>query len=285
MLARLDNAVLSERDTDEAIESLIKLRLYNYIKDRMFFQPFSCDGDLGLPPDPARLPRHVVALYQRYLDEVAGLFRRALEHASIKDLNPYHLALSLEGLINAFMGYWSKPRQSDSLAQAAEHIKNILLSPVDLKRVTSLREAEQAALAAPRQIYMSRFDMERLKELIAVARAFGRDDCQPHLDELDAALLHPKVVNPKEVPADLVTMNSRVRLREMPDGNDLVCRLVFPKDADSADENLSILDPLGTALLGNRVGDVFEVRAPQGAKTYRLEEILYQPEAAGDYHL
>ncbi|HET9213096.1 MAG TPA: GreA/GreB family elongation factor [Thermoanaerobaculia bacterium] len=60
---------------------------------------------------------------------------------------------------------------------------------------------------------------------------------------------------------------------------------VFPHEADYKEGRISILAPLGTALLGFRVGDVVEWRMPAGTRTLRIEELLYQPEAAGDFHL
>ena len=61
--------------------------------------------------------------------------------------------------------------------------------------------------------------------------------------------------------------------------------LVFPSDADIDEGRLSVLAPLGTALLGARVGDLVEVNAPAGVRRIKVEKVLYQPEAAGDFHL
>jgi regulator of nucleoside diphosphate kinase len=60
---------------------------------------------------------------------------------------------------------------------------------------------------------------------------------------------------------------------------------VFPTDADLDNGKISILAPLGTALLGYRVGDIIKWRRPQGDRQLKIEEIVYQPEAAGDFHL
>jgi regulator of nucleoside diphosphate kinase len=60
---------------------------------------------------------------------------------------------------------------------------------------------------------------------------------------------------------------------------------VYPDDADVNDGKLSVLAPLGTALLGASVGDVVEFRTPGGVRRLKVERILYQPEAAGDFHL
>jgi regulator of nucleoside diphosphate kinase len=61
--------------------------------------------------------------------------------------------------------------------------------------------------------------------------------------------------------------------------------VVFPSEADSEQGKISILAPVGTALLGYRVGDTVEWKLPGGLRRLKIERILYQPEAAGDYHL
>ncbi len=80
-------------------------------------------------------------------------------------------------------------------------------------------------------------------------------------------------------------MNSRVRLSDISKAEKLVYTLVFPRDADSATGRISVLAPVGTAILGCRVGDIIEWQVPAGTRRLKIEEVLYQPEAAGDYHL
>jgi regulator of nucleoside diphosphate kinase len=65
----------------------------------------------------------------------------------------------------------------------------------------------------------------------------------------------------------------------------MVLRLVFPSEADFDRGRVSILAPIGTALIGYRVGDTVEWKVPSGRRRLRIEEVLYQPEAAGDFHL
>jgi regulator of nucleoside diphosphate kinase len=82
-----------------------------------------------------------------------------------------------------------------------------------------------------------------------------------------------------------LTMNSTFRLRDLDTGADVVYTLVFPGEADSTNGKISMLAPIGTAVLGYRVGDVVEWEVPAGLRErLRVEEISYQPEAAGDYH-
>lgn len=284
ILARLENTVLRRRDPQAAVEELIKIRLFNHVRDRLFFQAFSSEGELGIQPEPSRLPRHVVALYSKYTHYVENLFKQAIRDQGLAAPNTFHMVLGLEGMINAFMGYWTRLGQSDSLDSTARHIKGILLSPVTLERIGALQKPEEPPSAEYRQVNISRFDLDRLKELITVARCFGKISAAPYLAELEARLSGARVVNPRDVPAELVTMNSVVELHDIEHGCMLVCALVFPIDAESKEENTSILSPLGTALLGSQVGDVIEVRDTKGVARYRIERILYQPEAAGDYH-
>jgi regulator of nucleoside diphosphate kinase len=61
--------------------------------------------------------------------------------------------------------------------------------------------------------------------------------------------------------------------------------LVFPEDADIDQNRISVLAPIGTAMLGYSVGDTIEWPVPEGLRRIQVKEILYQPEAAGDYHL
>lgn len=130
-------------------------------------------------------------------------------------------------------------------------------------------------------LYISEHDRRRIRELLAAVdpadRASGRD--------LDVELRLGKVVLPAEMPRDVVTMNSRVRLTDLDSGAELVYTLVFPADADFKAGKISVLAPIGTALLGERVGAEIQWEVPAGVRRLRIEELLYQPEAAGDYHL
>jgi regulator of nucleoside diphosphate kinase len=134
------------------------------------------------------------------------------------------------------------------------------------------------------KICISEFDLKRLKELIKVAEEFGDKRVVQYLEELDEELDRADVVKPQEIRNDVITMNSTFRLRDLDKGEEVVYTLVFPGEADSAKGKISILAPIGTAVLGYRLGDTIEWEVPAGLKTFKVEEIVYQPEAAGDYH-
>lgn len=130
--------------------------------------------------------------------------------------------------------------------------------------------------------YISRMDRLRLERLIHAAQSH-RD--ASYLEHLDARLQNAHFINPGDMPPDVVTMNSRVRLG-FPDAKEArVYAIVFPEHADLAAGRLSVLAPLGAALLGAREGDDVSWETPDGERTVVVEAILYQPEAKGDYHL
>lgn len=135
-----------------------------------------------------------------------------------------------------------------------------------------------------RQIHMSEFDLERLRELIEEARTRKTRDAK-HLKELDYELSRAVVVNSKDIPSDVVTMNSRIVLEDLDTGEAMTFTLSFPAEADADDGKVSVLAPVGTAVIGYRVGDVVEWEVPAGIRRLTIKEMLYQPESAGDYHL
>lgn len=134
-----------------------------------------------------------------------------------------------------------------------------------------------------RQIYITERDLRRLKELVAELRR--ADYHRRDLADLQAEMERALVVEPMQIPADVITMNSRVLLRDAASGEDLELTLVYPKDADIDAGKISVQAPVGTALLGYRVGDTIEWKVPSGVARFLVVEMLYQPEAAGDYHL
>lgn len=137
---------------------------------------------------------------------------------------------------------------------------------------------------AERKIHITEFDRARLEELVAVAGEFGGRD-RGDLEALAEELGRAEVVPPQQVSADVVTMNSKVVLRDLGSGETMTFTLVFPKDADLDAGRISVLAPVGTSILGYARGDVVEWPVPSGVRRIRVEEVLYQPEAAGDFHL
>ena len=106
-----------------------------------------------------------------------------------------------------------------------------------------------------------------------------------YLKKLKEELDRATIVEPEEVPPDVVTMNSSVSLVDVMTGEELNYTLVYPEDADLQQGKISVLAPIGTAMLGYRVGDTFTWDTPGGIRAVRVEKILYQPETAGNYDL
>ncbi len=130
-------------------------------------------------------------------------------------------------------------------------------------------------MAQAPQIHLTQADMDRLFTLIEAAPA-------KRFDRLEGELLRAKVVPRDRIPADLVTMNSRVVFENETTGERREVTLVYPDLADIAAGRLSVLVPVGTALLGLRVGQSIDWELPNGeTQRYRIVEVPYQPEAAG----
>ncbi|HLV18856.1 MAG TPA: nucleoside diphosphate kinase regulator [Pseudomonas sp.] len=129
-------------------------------------------------------------------------------------------------------------------------------------------------------ITVTRLDMQRLEKLLD-----SLEEYTPAAEALEAELSRANVVGHDEVPAGVVTMNSRVRCREESTGKDYRLTLVYPQDAGK-EGTVSVLAPVGTALLGLTIGQKIDWPAPGGKKLQlTLLEVEYQPEASGDYQL
>ncbi|QEY16843.1 nucleoside diphosphate kinase regulator [Cellvibrio sp. KY-GH-1] len=131
-------------------------------------------------------------------------------------------------------------------------------------------------------ITVSTLDFKRI-ELVLDALPASRDDLK---DKLFMELDRADLVEPVDVPPTLVTMNSRVRFTVLATGVTMVKTLVYPKDQAADTQNISILTPLGSALLGLSIGQEIEWKI-DAHKTMRvrIDAIEYQPERAGDFHL
>src|SRR5689334_11300162 len=133
-------------------------------------------------------------------------------------------------------------------------------------------------------IYITELDYNRLSGLIARTGERNGVD-REYLKKLEAELDRAEVVDPKQIPADVITMRSKVRLKDLVSGESNTYSLVFPTEADSAEGKISVLAPIGTAMLGFRRGDTIEWQVPAGLRKLKVEAVLYQPESAGDHNL
>jgi len=281
MVDFVERSVLPVADTVAAVELLVRFRLADFDRHRLLLILFSGERVVGSCPPPEGMPGDAKRLYYSYLDAVGRVFSRGMDGGVFARMHPLHLALSFEGMLNAFVGYWLGRGHS---RRAEIHARRLAETFLSIAGVKPAPDNTNATDTQSRQVFVTSFDASRLQELITVARAFGSEDGAAHLDELEAELKASRVVESAAVPRDVVTMSSRLRLRLGPDGGDWCCTLAFPADAQAGDESVSVLTPLGTALLGRRVGDVVEADFDGRRIHCEVAELLYQPEAAGDFH-
>ena len=135
-----------------------------------------------------------------------------------------------------------------------------------------------------RNIYITNQDHQRLTDMLEEALARNSRD-SGFLKELARELALAQAVDPKEVPANVVTMNSRVVLQDVESGERMEYTLVFPEKADIENGRLSVVSPIGTAILGYAKGDTLSWHTPGGPRKLKILDIPYQPEAAGDFTL
>jgi regulator of nucleoside diphosphate kinase len=129
-----------------------------------------------------------------------------------------------------------------------------------------------------RSIVITETDMQKLEALIDASRLSGNLDMR-RLDELEEELNRAKVTTSERVPRDVVTMHSRVRVTDLESGKEFVYQIVFPREADISKSKISVLAPIGTALLGYAVGSEIEWSVPSGTRRFRVDAVEYQPEA------
>ncbi|WP_018229360.1 bifunctional GNAT family N-acetyltransferase/nucleoside diphosphate kinase regulator [Methyloversatilis universalis] len=139
-----------------------------------------------------------------------------------------------------------------------------------------LQRLREDTVNDPSAIYITEIDQTRLRTLIALEDGADVVDLE---HEIERAI----VVEPQQVKPDVVTMNSRAVLHL--DDEEVEVALVYPQDADGSDNRLSVYSSIGTAILGYREGDAIDWRTPYRTRRIRIERVLYQPEAAGDFHL
>ncbi|MFA6954872.1 MAG: GreA/GreB family elongation factor [Thermoanaerobaculia bacterium] len=126
-------------------------------------------------------------------------------------------------------------------------------------------------------------DRSRLLRLLGSRRA-SEFDAQ-RVDDLLFEVERATPVAADAIPPDVVTMNAWFRFTDLTSHVVRECAIVFPAEANDSGGRISVLEPLGIALLGNRVGDVVNLDDAGGEKRLRIDVITYQPEAAGDYEL
>ena len=134
------------------------------------------------------------------------------------------------------------------------------------------------------KIIISKLDYSRIHKCIHDARqmnTIGINEAENLLNELNSA----KVVEPGEIPDDVVTMNSIVKISFLNTNKTLRIQIVYPDQADLKENKISIFSPVATALIGYKKADEIEWIVPSGITRLRIDDIIYQPEAAGNFDL
>lgn len=131
------------------------------------------------------------------------------------------------------------------------------------------------------RIVVTSRDLERLEALLESLSP----DAFPGKAALEAELERAEVLEPQHIPPNVITMNSTVRFTITESGDDFRLTLVYPRDAQGEPDRISILAPVGSALLGLAVGDEIQWPRPGGGmSTVRVIEVSYQPERSGELH-
>jgi regulator of nucleoside diphosphate kinase len=137
-----------------------------------------------------------------------------------------------------------------------------------------------------KQIHITAQDRHRLLDCLGVLQEYPDKRELPHIRYLEKEIARAQVIlDPVMTPKDVITMRSRAKLRDMATQAQMECTLVYPSERAPEDGRISVLAPLGAAMLGYRVGDTFEVDLPKGRTQFLVEAVTYQPESSGDYHL
>ena len=135
------------------------------------------------------------------------------------------------------------------------------------------------------EIHLTELDAVRLER--ALMQILKTSASEPQgTAELESLLDTAAIVPSDTIDADVVTMNSAVVLESRPSGERTTLTLVYPKDVDPDQSRVSVLSPVGRALIGAHVGDLIRVLVPgHGEREFRVAELIYQPEANGRFDL
>lgn len=137
-----------------------------------------------------------------------------------------------------------------------------------------------------KHIFISALDRHRILDCIAVLSESPDKRDLPYIQYLEKEVLRAQVVlDSAEMPADVITMRSSARLRDVASGALMDCTLVYPSERNPEKGLISVLAPLGAAMIGYKAGDTFEVDLPKGRTQFLIEAVTYQPESAGDEYV
>ncbi|SMO86248.1 nucleoside diphosphate kinase regulator [Fodinibius sediminis] len=134
------------------------------------------------------------------------------------------------------------------------------------------------------RIILSSLDYERIYDSIRKAQDKGAIS-DNEAESLAAELEQAKILEPQEMPHNVVTMNSKVKISFVESGKRVELKIVYPEDANIEKNLISIFSPIAAALIGYSEGETIDWIVPSGPTRIKVDEIVYQPEAAGHYDL
>ena len=130
-------------------------------------------------------------------------------------------------------------------------------------------------------IIINRLDAERLQRLID--QAPEKDQMVAEL--LEEELLRGEVLDPQDIPDNVVSMNSQIRFTDLTRGRQMIRTLVYLHALASVEDGISVMAPIGAALIGLKVGDVIEWPLPNATEVkLRVDAIFWQPEREKQFH-
>ena len=147
--------------------------------------------------------------------------------------------------------------------------------------ITSIRTENHTSryrIMKNQNIIITADDKEELECILNVAGKIS-DRAQFELRGLKSEVERAAVLPSDQIPPDVVTLNSTAQLLDLETGEVMNFTLVLPRDAQIDEGKISVLAPLGTAMLGYRVGDEFEWPIPYGLRRLRITHVHFQPEA------
>ena len=134
-----------------------------------------------------------------------------------------------------------------------------------------------------KRIFVTLNDYQRIIGMIEFAAM--RTKIPDAVDSLLTNLKGARMLPQENISEDIITMNSRARLTELSSGKEIEITVTYPQDADNLLKKISVFSPIGMTLLGAKVGDIVSWKVPAGIGQFRIDKVIYQPEALGHYHL
>ncbi len=126
-------------------------------------------------------------------------------------------------------------------------------------------------------------DYNRLMHLIEPLRV--KREMPLYVEQLLARLQQADLVDQQEVSQNIITMNSKILLKNLSNGREAKITLTYPKDANHLNSRISVFSDIGVSLIGSKKGEIVTWKTPVGQGQFCVEDVLYQPEASKEFQL